>query len=445
MTEVLESQVSSQLGAGPAPSYDVALGLRIDVLQRALDKIYKQLYPRYFQGSTAVANRNVSWDVKTAPQLDFSPTPGLASALQEQIEQLPQPDGAVKKLKAISPTELDSLAASIDWVTIKLNFPSIDVGITTSGGAQVKTTATAVAFVKISTEDNGRVRFTPTRAQATTPGPDDQYILNAVIIPAALKLAGQLLGAIQIPDLRTGPIALYWPGAQIVQSRYLVISINRTTKHVEPGLDTPIPPGNNEAFVMFSGPFVYSAFSAVTYGVTKKFSTEGSRDLGITTARWDAEVNFSNIRGSNVGVRFPVTGTVGGRARGWLTSIFGDIGVGFNAGATPDPSGTVELSIDGSNTIRGKMTSIAPFLVTFTPTGNVIEKVLSYVLEPLTFFATTLSPAISLILKGIAFDVWSIPDVVVAFDSVRVNIHPTNMTMTQVGPTVQVTGGVQLT
>jgi hypothetical protein len=62
-------------------TFDVAVGMRRDVMDRAIEKLYKQLYPKYFKGDAdAGSGRQVFYDVKSAPALDFAATAGTAAA-----------------------------------------------------------------------------------------------------------------------------------------------------------------------------------------------------------------------------------------------------------------------------------------------------------------------------------------------------------------------------
>jgi hypothetical protein len=334
---------------------------------------------------------------------------------------------------------LDTTAAAVEVVTFKIRFPEVFVRLK-GGDVHTSTTAVVTAYVQISTE-NGRVAFKPLRAEASNPNPDDTFLLNNLIVPEVMKLAGALASSIQLPDLQARSIKFDWPVA-IVQGDYLVVMANEMSRHRPVGQDAAFPVGP-DLFAVVSRFTLQSGFAAATFGVRHDYSTQGERDLGITTAHWDARVEFSDIRGNANGLTFPMEARAGGTARGWLTSIFGDIGAAFRVDAVPKVEGSVEITLR-DKTLRGEIARIGTFGFTLIPTGSVAEQIVSYILSPLSAAVMAFSPLIVKALKGISFDIWTIPEIPATYQGIGVKITPVGLSARESGDRIHITGGVNL-
>src|SRR5690349_12939655 len=112
-------------------TFDVAIGLRRDVMDRAVAKLYGQLYPKYFKGDAdAGSGRKVFYDVKAAPKFDFTGTPAAAAKLLEEIEA----ESSKQPLLKAPALSLETLGAALDAKTVKVRFDSIDITIKSPKG-----------------------------------------------------------------------------------------------------------------------------------------------------------------------------------------------------------------------------------------------------------------------------------------------------------------------
>ena len=432
-------------------TFDVAVGMRRDVMDRAVEKLYRQLYPKYFKGDAdAGSGRQVFYDVKSAPTLDFSATPNAAAALREELAKIPKPDDAPvneSHLLQATPLSLEALGSSLDAKSVKVRFDSIDITIKSSKG-EAKTTASALVTIGFEIEyperQPARVKFTVKDAKASTPKPEDQYILNTVVIPAMKKLAAQVMSAIQLPPMISiAGISFDLPEPRIIGD-YFVILAKLLSRHFPLGLDAPLPGGNPEAFLVLSPQMSQAAFYEATKNLTHVESASGSQDLVVSTAYWEAKVVVSEIRGTAAGAEFPVTAKVEGSAKGWITTFLGDPTAYFGARPVPSPaSGRIALGVSG-NKINAGIVSVAPFVIDIFPTGGAISDVIDFVIGGLKYLASLFVPKIAQYLKGVRFDVLTVPDLPLTYDGIGVTIRPKDLRLSSAGQHLQITGGVTL-
>ncbi len=432
-------------------TFDVAVGMRRDVMDRAIDKLYKQLYPKYFKGDAdAGSGRQVFYDVKSAPTLDFLATAGTAAAVREELAKIPKPAGAPANeahLLEAPPMSLQAFGAALDAKSVKVRFDKIDITIKSSKG-EAKTTAAAIVTIGFEIEyperQPARVKFVVRDAKATTPNPDDQYILNTVVIPAMKKLAGQVMSAIQLPPMISiAGIQFDLPEPRIIGD-YFVILAKLLSRHFPLGLDAPIPGGNPEAFLVLSPQMMQIAFDTATRGLTHVEQASGSKDLTISTAYYEAKVVVSDIKGVATGAEFPLSAKVEGSAKGWITTFLGDPTAYFGARPIPSPVvGRVALGVEG-NKINARISSVNTFSIDIYPTGGAISDVIDFVLSPLKGFATLFMPRLVNYLKGVKFDVLTVPDLPLAYDGIGVTIRPKDLRLASAGQHLNLTGGVTL-
>lgn len=431
-------------------AFDVAIGLRRDVLERAFEKLYTQLYPRYFKDFVpADGGRNIVYDVKSAPTLDFSPTPATAALLREELAKVPQPESSSisPSLLTANVASIEMLASSIDLKTLKLVFNSIDITIK-STRPDAKSSAKVVVWLTYEIEypagQPPRGSFKAKRIQITASNPEDQFIFDKFLGPVMLKLAAQLLSAVQIPgmiDIAGNKFDL--PEPRIIGD-HLVILAKLPNNYLPLGLDASMPGGNPEAFTLLSPDIVTRVFKAATRDLTHPEEKIDSVDLGISTAWYHARIVVSDIQGTPGGAEFPISASVRGLARGWITTFMGNPEANFSATPIPSPvTGRIAFSAGAKNKIVAKVTDVAPFTIDIKPVDGA-AKVIEFVLWPLILFAKLAVGGIGNYLASISFDVWTVPDLSVSYEGVRFTLGVKDLQLSTSGKYLLATGTVQL-
>ena len=434
----------------PGDTFDVAIGLRRDVMDRAVAKLYGQLYPKYFKGDQdAGSGRRIYYDVKSAPKFDFTGTPNVAAKLLEELEKLAPPDASAKKsLLQAPPPSLEAVGAALDARTVKVRFDSIDIIIKSSKG-EAKTTAAAVVSlayeVEYPTGQPPRAGFKVTDAKATTPNPDDQYILNAVVIPVMKKLAAQVMSAIQIPSLITvAGFTFDLPEPRVIGD-YYVILVKTMDRHFPLGLDVPVPGGNPEAFMLLSPEVMWKIFRAGTSTMKYEYRKNGTYGTDILNIYYDAIVSAGDIKGQAQGAQFAITASASGSAHVWAYPLGIETQVWFSVTPTSTPSGRVGLQLEPNNRIRAYFSSIDPFKLKVSVSGGgAIGWLLSMFEDIIEAQVNSFVPLIQNYLRTQSFDVWTIPDLPLSYEGITFNIRPTNLQLSSSGNHLQITGRVQL-
>jgi hypothetical protein len=432
-------------------TFDVAIGLRKDVMDRAVTKLYGQLYPKYFKGDAdAGSGRRVFYDVKSAPKFDFTGTPGAAAKLIEELERLAPPEdaSAKKPLLQAPPLSLEALGAALDAKSLKLRFDSIDIMIKSSKG-EAKTTAAAVVTLAFEIEypdkQPPRAGFVVKDAKATTPNPDDQYILNAVVIPAMKKLATQVLSAVQIPNIiAVAGLRFDLPEPRIIGEHFVVLA--KTLAHHFPlGFNANLPAGNPEAFMLLSPELLQNVFDAATSTMKFEERKTGVHETDILNVYYDAIVSAKGIKGIAQGTQFAITAAVSGTAHVWANTFLGTVEVWFAATPTSTPSGKVALQLEPNNRIRARISSVDPFRISVSVSGGgAIGWILSLFSDVIESVVNRFVPMIESYLRSQSFDVWTVPDLPFSYEGISFNIRPANLSIAAQGKHLQITGSVQL-
>jgi hypothetical protein len=433
-------------------TFDVAIGLRRDAMDRAVAKLYGQLYPKYFKGDAdAGSGRRVYYDVKSAPKLDFSGTTGLAEKDLEELQKLaPAANAPARKplLQAPPPLSLEARAAAIDARTVKVRFDSIDITIRSPKG-EAKTTASAMVWLAFEIEypagQPPRGVFVVKNAKATTPNPDDQFILNAVVIPVVKKLAAQVLSAIQIPSiLAIAGVRFDLPEPRII-GEYFVILAKKLSRHFQLGFDANVPGGNPEAFLLLSPEMMQEVMDNATRDMKFDKREQGKEETPVLNVYYDAIVSASGIKGVAQGIQFPVTASVSGIAHVWANPFWGTEEVWCSATPTSTPRGNIALRLESNNRIRASISSVDPFRFKVTVTGGSPVGWILELFEPIIEREiNSLVPLIENYLRGLSFDVCTVPDLSFSFEGISFNVRPTNLSLTAQGKHLQLTGSVQV-
>ena len=432
-------------------TFDVAIGLRRDVMDRAVAKLYGQLYPRYFKGDAdAGSSRKVFYDVKSAPKFDFTGTPNAAAKLIEELEKLAPPEdaSAKKPLLQAPPLSLEALGAALDAKSLKLRFDSIDITIKSPKG-EAKTTAAAVVTLAFEIEypsgQPPRAGFVVKDAKATTPNPDDQFILNAVVIPAMKKLAAQVLSAIQIPNvISVAGLRFDLPEPRVVGDHFVVLA-KTLDRHFPLGFDASVPGGNPEAFTLLSPELMQRVFDGATAKMKFEERKNGVHETSILNVYYDAIVSASGIKGVAQGIQFAITAAVSGSAHVWANPFWGTVEVWFSVTPASTPSGKIGLQLEANNQIRARVSSVDPFQLKVAVTGGgAVGWVLSLFEDVLESTVNRFVPLIENYLRTQSFDVFTVPDLPFSYEGISFNIRPSNLSLAAQGRHLQITGSVQL-
>jgi hypothetical protein len=385
-------------------------------MDRAVAKLHGQLYAKYFKGSTdAGSGRQVFWDVKVAPKFDFSPD------------------------------------ALLDGKTLKVQFKDIGITIRSSKGEAV-TTADATVWVTYVVEyPTGKppeIKFSVKETKASTPKPDDQYILNAVVIPAMKKLAAQVMSAVQLPPIvEVFGQKFTLPEPFIIGDNFVFLA-NMLHRHFPLGFDATLPPGNPEAFAVLSPQLALQAwngFNAATKDLKVEERRNGRVETPVQNIDYDAILQVKDIKGQILqGTEIPVTASVSGFGHVWANTALGTVDVPLTLTPQPQPSGKIGLGVVG-NKVRAAITQIDSFQIQLDFTGSgIIDWLLNLFKGVFQMLIDLYTPWLRGYFLKLGYDVWTIPDLSWSYDGARLDIKLTDLRLSPYGSHYHVTGKVQL-
>ena len=418
-------------------NYDVAVGLTGAVIQQALGVVYSKLYPSVFKGatSTTVAGKpvEVSWDVQAAPTLVFRP-PAAGAALM------------IPHLAAhgyVPPAGLthDDIATMLLGVLTEANVFQVcfdPVVIQTTGSAPVKAPITVVVELNVA---NNTVTFHPLTATADPSNPIDKLILNAVILPQVLAMAQTLLSGISIPSPSVEGVTL-GPVNAAIQDGRLVMLANLAGKP-SPAVPADEWPGT-PFFAAVSSDACLAVARAATAGVSKSMTTGGSVGSSLGGASYNASATMSGIGvapgGDSTSLR--LSANLSGSASASVKVACVPVGVSYDLSAQPAPSAMVSLAIGGDGaSVQATVGSLSPFVIVLSPSGSVMEKVLSAVTEPIAqAIGAVFPPIITSTLGSIGFRLWTVPRIPINVRGVSLTIHPTQLVLGSVAGALLVSG-----
>ena len=107
------------------------------------------------------------------------------------------------------------------------------------------------------------------------------------------------------------------------------------------------------------------------------------------------------------------------------------MGVNYSLSTNPGTvTANIQASISNGRTVVATTRNISGFTIILTPSGSVIEAVLSAITWPITqALVAAFSPSINGALHGISFSIWNIPDIPFNLEGVNLTITPRNLSL----------------
>lgn len=404
-------------------AYDVAVSLSQGELNLGSAAVWGKLHPlgKVFTGSGTV-DRNgiriaVSYDATQPPVFDLAP-PAQRAALfaGATLDSAEDADADAQALIAY--------AASIAPV-FSVRFPAFRFSF--NDGTDPPTPLTTDITVACAvTATNGTVAFQALSATAPKqPTVGAQFIVDNFVLPAVLSAARSLFKGLAIPPLSVPGVSLTAPVITIAHQRLFVAALlaGRGVPSIPAGgLDGPDAP-----FVMYLTQNAMQAAASHALGESGQFNRSDEKG----DSAFNAHYHFSfrlvdprvTLRGTQLDVSFSLTGSIGAG----VTVFFVDIGLGYDAQAVPDPGATCSIvpTSDGLHIVE---TSLKPFTLVVIPSGSIPTKVLSWMTEFIVEgIVGSLTPLITVFLKGIDFTTLQVPSFTESIDGVAITMTPVNL------------------
>ena len=412
-------------------------------MNTAAAAIYKRLYPSIFTGNQTVSKNglsfDVSWDVKSAPTFDLAPPPNPQAILENHLAQ-PLAQGhypvAIDKVQAGLMTELADQVFTMSMA---------DVALTVSGDGSSATDKVTLQIYVQASSAGGVLSLDPLKATGITDNPSDEWFLNNVMLPEAMKMAKALLSSIELPPLEYPGLQMT-PPAIFVDDQRLIAMANIAGKPV------PVPAArswpNAAFFALMSNDAKIAVARANTASIIGKGSgKEGELNIGIGKLYYNASFAIKSIAFSNSGANtLHFVGEIGGNVSAGIKVGCTKFGLNYELYSAPPPSGTITLSGDGNTGVVARTSNLSTFVLVLKPSGNPVEWILSAVTDPLLQTLTAaFSPLITKLFNGISFNAFDIKPFPFNYDQIHLEVQPENIRIGDFGGMMSITGTVAVT
>ncbi|WP_437333132.1 hypothetical protein [Sorangium sp. So ce394] len=417
-------------------TFDVALSLSEDELNRGSAAVWNKLHPlgKVFRGSGNLSLGgiaiDVTYDATQPPIFDLAPPPEIVSLIASTLPQENDTDTR----------ELIAYAASIA-PAFSLTFPSLAF---TFGDRKSPPTplVTDIRVTCAVAAVNGTISFQALAATAPTqPTVGAQFIVDNFILPAVLSAANALFKGLTIPPLSVPRVALTAPVITIARQRlYVAAALAGAGVPSIPaeGIDGPTAP-----FVMLLTQRAMQAAASHAIGESGALNRSDSKGDSAFNAHYHFSFRLAaprvTLRGTELDIAFSLTGSI----NAGVTVFFVDIGLGYDAVAVPNPTATCSI-VPGSGGLRIVESSIRPFTLLVRPSGPIPSKVMSWMTEFIVQgIVGSLTPLITLFLKGIDFTTLQVPSFTESIDGVAITMTPINLQVTGVPGAIALAGSLR--
>jgi hypothetical protein len=424
-----------------AQDFDTCVAINAASMDNIGAAIYTA-YPQLFKGKGTAESHGikvtVGWDVHTKPRFVLAAPADGRALVRGHFMSYKAPEG-IDKAAAV-----DVIAAQLEATVFQMILDTVDLSIEGDPPTVARASVTVILQVETLGE---KTTVTPIKAIGKTDNPGDDYILNQLILPAALKMASTVADGFTIPALDLIGVSLTPPVARVQDGRLMMFSNLR-------GKPMPVGP--------FSGPWPEAPFflllsdharqevaTVATRNFNKPLHDGGEINLGVTRLYYDASAVVGQVGVHPVGSgspQFQFGAQVVGNVHAGLTIFCQRVGVNYNLVPANPIVGTMTLSIADGHRIRGTVTDLATVVLLLVPNGNPAEWILSLITYPLTqAVVAAFSPVITNALRGIAFDLWDVQAIHLAIGGVSLAIAPTQLSLANAGRHLAIQGVVQVT
>lgn len=422
--------------------FDVAVGLDQPTMNAAAAVVYQKLYPNIFTGSQQVEQSGiqlqVGWDVKAPPTFNLAPPQDGQAILEAHLADWAEATSDMRSRAT------EALSAAFSTSTFEMLFSNVALSVSgggTSGTDQVSLTV----YVQANSAD-GKMSLIPLKAVGTTQNPADQWVLNNVILPQAMKMAGTLLSGVTLPPLQFSGISLTAP-TMAVQQNHVVALANLA------GSSAPTPPSDvtwpqSSFFGLLSDNARYQVAVANTKNFSQHFNQSGEVGSSIGGAGYSADLYMYNlsigmIPGNPTAYTFSVKAS--GNVQAHIKVACTKIGINYNLSTNTDPSGTIQLSIQNGNVVGATVTGLGNFVFILEPSGNPLEWILSAITDPIMqAVVAAFSPLITNAMKGISFQAWTIPSIPINIGNFNFTVTPQNLSLGNYQSLMAITGSAAI-
>lgn len=430
--------------------FDVAISLTQDELNRATKTIYDAV-PDVFKGKQTIQEGGetvtVKWAITKSLQFDLSSSAAAQALDTVMAEMASDVEKSAQAMQSVLSGDAESgtagkVVTSKDVATaaravvpaFRLTIPSVkfetDAGLST-------TVDDIVAACRVQ-QDGKTISFEVVKVTAPKVKGPSKYFVDHVILPAMKKTLGELFSGLHIPppELQGADLS---PLAVSIHGGHLVAAANLRHKGTPAAPSAPVWTGSPLSVLMSRDALQATAGNQSS---RKEDHDKGGNKWGGWHWSYDFRIGQPSIGidGKDVSATFSLDGGID--AGVWVLHI--PIGVGYSATAKPSPHAVCKLDPRGT-TIHVVTKSVTPFTLLVQPSGSVPSRVAGWMLEAITqTIVASLSPFISLFLKGIDFTSVEVPTYTEAIGGTSFTMTPTNLSVSNVAGHIALGGSLDV-
>ena len=425
-------------------SFDLAVGIDGSIMDKGAKVVYQQLYPKVFKGSESITKEGVkftvAWDIKAAPMFILAPPDNLSSMVQDHLAQPNSQDYYPVALEEVHTALLSTLQDNLFQMQID------DMTMTVSNDDVEPATDPIKLVIYIQANSaGGKLSLIPLNALATVSNPSDEWFINKVILPEAMKMAKTLLSNIDLPPLQFPGLSMTAP-VMFVADNHVIAAANVAPKSV-PKAPFSLSWPSTPFFALLSDEAKLQVAKHNTRNlIGKTFSKEGNVDVGIGKLYYTAEAKIASLSLANdKGNSLIFEGEILGNVSAGIEIVFTKVGLHYDLLTAPNPAGVISLSVSHNRKVSAKTSQLDTFIIVLKPTGNPIEWILSAVTDPLLQVITLVfAPLISNAFNDISFDVWDLPQITFKYNGVNLKLIPTKVVISSDQGMMSITGHVDI-
>jgi hypothetical protein len=354
-------------------AFDLAVGLHRSELDAISETVFK-VAPAQFKGSREEEYQGikytVTWNITTPAKFDLSAPAAATAALAGHLAALDKEGEHPRDLLHLAAASTAAFSFTYEKVTIALSAPGVET-------QEIDLTITAQA--KILANPDGSQSLDVYGISAPLPSnPVQAYLIQEMVLPRIQASAQQIFGNVVIPALQIAGLQLSAP-VPFVQDEALIAIANLATagppQAPEPGTFT----WPASSFFVLLGNNAMQAATAKAIGA-KSWSGKGSSGSHAGGYDWHYELEVDEPRVSINGTGLNFNASITGRVGATVYVVWIPLGVGFEARAAPQPSGTLALEVRGSEIVV-KTGHMNAFTLLVVPSGSVPEQIGAWIIE----------------------------------------------------------------
>ncbi|HWI63558.1 MAG TPA: hypothetical protein VNT75_17125 [Symbiobacteriaceae bacterium] len=345
--------------------FDIAVGMREDLLNRMAKEVHPQLHPVLFNKTINLPDLllRVTFDVPEAPVFDLIPL------TQNQVRVIGEAARAraPERFTGVTADVLEALIHEVPTVSVK--FRKIEVTmVSTLDNHETKLVFGATAFCRAGIDlEHARITLKVMHIDvANMTNEQIVFIIDHVVTPKIQELLDQYLGSLPVPPLNLGSVPLSTPLVVIKDSR--IIALANVLPKGTPAFPTMSDWPDSEMFSLVSPDGLNAAATLALNLANPHFAGSETQSIDIKLAKFKAKWRYDvTLYDPKVTVDSPISLSLENRIRAGIhlemDTLFGDPSVDLSVTIKVEPHlrATLDAAMDQNHRLILGVKQVEPF------------------------------------------------------------------------------------